>query len=295
MASQINPALINGQFPVQGVDNPSQGLRTNFTNTQLNFAYAAAEITDLQNKCLLKSPLNGGTANNSMGGSILNGGSLQNFSEVAVQLGTQGGSVNINYAAGHWQTLTTSGVIDINITNWPTSGSKGWITIQFAVTHKSHRIGFPTGIGINEMGITGYDQATNCFWAPVPGYYSFTFISYDGGFTVTVDDPNSILVPNNSSWEDLGPNSEASLGVVNSVITTTTGLTNNTLQAGVEGQTKTFAMYLAGGVDVVTVYNSGWNNGGIGTITLNTTGDTITLKVIKGRWFVIANWGAIVA
>ena len=70
MTSQINPNNINGAYPVAGQDNNSQGFRDNFTNTGTNFQYAADEITDLQNKAVLKAALTGTTLNNDMGTSI---------------------------------------------------------------------------------------------------------------------------------------------------------------------------------------------------------------------------------
>lgn len=50
MSSNINPNNINGNFPVAGQDNDSQGFRDNFTNILNNFSFAASEISDLQNQ-----------------------------------------------------------------------------------------------------------------------------------------------------------------------------------------------------------------------------------------------------
>ena len=50
MPSNINRYTVDGTFPIANQDNSSQGFRDNFTNIQTNFAYAANEITDLQNK-----------------------------------------------------------------------------------------------------------------------------------------------------------------------------------------------------------------------------------------------------
>lgn len=49
MSSNINPNNINGNYPVAGQDNDSQGFRDNFTNISNNFSFAATEITALQN------------------------------------------------------------------------------------------------------------------------------------------------------------------------------------------------------------------------------------------------------
>lgn len=48
MSSNINPNNINGNFPVAGQDNDSQGFRDNFTNILNNFSFASTEITALQ-------------------------------------------------------------------------------------------------------------------------------------------------------------------------------------------------------------------------------------------------------
>lgn len=80
MASNINPQIIDGAYPVAGQDNDSQGFRDNFTNTKTNFEYAAAEITDLQSKAILTAPLTGTlTTNNNMNGEVLRNMQLQQF------------------------------------------------------------------------------------------------------------------------------------------------------------------------------------------------------------------------
>ena len=52
--SQITPSNINGNFPVFGQDNSTQGFRDNFTNIKNNLAFAKQEIEELQNKAILK-------------------------------------------------------------------------------------------------------------------------------------------------------------------------------------------------------------------------------------------------
>ena len=115
MASNINPNNIDGTYPIAGQDNNSQGFRDNFTNTKTNFQYAANEITDLQNKAILKSALTGGTLDNNMSGSLFYNAQLQQMSNTVVSLGTLSGSVNVNYAAGSYQTVTTAGSISLEI------------------------------------------------------------------------------------------------------------------------------------------------------------------------------------
>ena len=67
MASNINPDNIDGTYPIERVNNDSQGFRTNFTNTSSNFTITKAEIEDLQSKSILKEPLIGeGTTTNTL-------------------------------------------------------------------------------------------------------------------------------------------------------------------------------------------------------------------------------------
>jgi hypothetical protein len=42
--SSINPNNINGQYPIAGQDNDSQGFRDNFTNVKNNLTFAKSEI-----------------------------------------------------------------------------------------------------------------------------------------------------------------------------------------------------------------------------------------------------------
>jgi len=70
MTSQINPNNIDGNYPVAGVPNNTQGFRDNFTNTSTNFQYASDEITELQSKGVFKAALTGTTLDNNMNDGI---------------------------------------------------------------------------------------------------------------------------------------------------------------------------------------------------------------------------------
>ena len=48
MTSAINPNSIDNTYPVEGVSNPSQGLRDNFSAIKTEFSTAASEITAVQ-------------------------------------------------------------------------------------------------------------------------------------------------------------------------------------------------------------------------------------------------------
>ena len=86
MSSSINPNNIDGNFPVAGQPNNTQGFRDNFTNIKTNFATAATEITDLENNGIFKAALSGTALDNNMADNLIYAAAIRDFSAVAVQL-----------------------------------------------------------------------------------------------------------------------------------------------------------------------------------------------------------------
>lgn len=289
MTSSINPNNIDGTYPVAGQDNNSQGFRDNFTNTKTNFQYAAAEITDLQNKAVLKSALTGTTLNNDMGGSVLSNAQIQDFSETVVNLGTQAGSVTVNYAGGHYQTVSTSGSISLGFSNWPAAGVAGFVTVQVTISSTAHTLTFPSAVSIGAEGIQGCDVTSDAVITfAQAGLYTFTFSTTNGGTTIIVKQDNIQLQPFNNTQEDVAPSAAISLDTTVSYFTTA-GAETATLADGVEGQIKTLICKGYVGNMVVTVAGAGWNSGGSGTITFNAVGDACTLQYVQGSWYCIGN------
>ena len=125
MTSNINSNNINGAYPTPGVDNDSQGFRTNFTNIVNNFAYAKSEIEDLQNKAILKNSLTGGTLNNDMSGSSINSAEYRDFRETEVDLGTTSGTITLDHSAGHYYKVISFGNMSLAFSNLPPNGTVG--------------------------------------------------------------------------------------------------------------------------------------------------------------------------
>jgi len=294
MTSNINPNNIDGNYPVAGQDNNSQGFRDNFTNTQTNFEFAANEITDLQNKAVLKAALTGTTLNNDMGGSILSNAQLQDMSESVVALGTVSGTTIVNYALGSYQTLTTNGAVTLSFTNFPAAGAAASVTVQVTVANIIHTLVLPAAVTVNGQGIQGYNTSTRTITFAATGVYSFTFVTSNGGSTITVNEINKRIQPFNNSSENLAASGAANLAVTTSYFSTVAPSTA-TLAAGANGQIKTFAMFADSGDMVITVTNAGWKTSGTGTITFDTIGDACTLQYINAKWFCIGNNGCVFA
>ena len=291
MTSAINPNNIDGNYPVAGQDNNSQGFRDNFTNTSTNFQYAADEISDLQSKVILKQALVGTTLNNNMLGSPLSNALLSNMSEAIVNLGTVSGTVVINYAPGSYQTLTTNGAVSLGFSNFPASGAAASVVVQVTVNSTDHTLTFPSSVTVNNTGIQGLNPSTNTINFAAVGTYSFQFTTSNGGTTITVNDTNKEIQPFNNSGELLADTAAASLAVTASHFATVASSTA-TLAAGVAGQVKVFAMdSRSGGNMVITVTNPAW--GGAGHITFTAAGQACTLQYINSKWYCIGNNGTV--
>jgi len=294
MTSSINPNNIDGAYPIAGQDNNSQGFRDNFTNTKTNFGYAETEINDLQSKAVLKAALTGTTLNNDMLGSPLINAQIQDFSATRVALGTVSGSVGINYAAGHYQTVTTSGSITLAFTNFPAAGYAGLVRVQVTVSSTAHTMTLPAAVTVGTVGIEGISGQVITFAST--GTFEFEFVTNDGGTTVTIFDLNRPLATFVNpiflaSSEDLANGAAASLAVTNSFFTTAAAETA-TLAAGTNGQIKAFsAVAITSGNMVITVTNAGWKASGTGTITFSVLGSGCTLQYISSKWFCIGNNG----
>jgi len=284
MTSQINPNNIDTAYPVAGQDNNTQGFRDNFTFIKNNFSAAASEITALQNTTVVK----GSSAVNDFAGGLVYDARIQNLSASAVNIGAVSGTVTINYAAGHYQQLSTSGSITIALdtASLPSIGRYGFVRLEITVSSAAHTVTLPSTVTINRQGIQGLNVSTNVISFAAAGVYTFDFTTVNTGSTVTVNETNKQIQPFNNSSEDLAASAAASLAVTTSYFTTAAAETA-TLAAGVEGQVKVFAMVATAGNMVITVTNAGWKTSGTGTMTFNAIGDACTLMYINSKWYAI--------
>lgn len=293
MASNINANNIDGAYPVAGQDNDSQGFRDNFTNTRTNFQFAADEITDLQNKVILKAALAGGgnlQVINNMAGSPLINFQAQDVSYTFLNIGSIAGSQNIDYSLGSYQQLSTNGSVNLSFINWPATGIAAEITVAVNVTNTAHTVTLTSGsVWRNSVGVQGavVSGTTTVITVPVVGVYRFTVYTNDGGATLTLSEVNKQIQPFNNSLQiaNIAASSAVSVATTVSVFDTTTGNVA-TLAAGVAGQVKILAAAnVAAGNAIVTVTNPGW--GGVGNVNLNGNGQTATLMYTNSKWYCI--------
>ena len=191
MASQINPNDINGEFPVAGQPNNTQGFRDNFTNTKTNFQYASAEITELQTKAVLKEAIAGTTLDNNMNDALILAAKIQDFSATLVELATTVGTVAIDYSAGHYQRVSMTGNISLSFSNWPPINSEGWLRLQVIVDAAGRTMTLPAAVSLGTTGIQGLSGSVITF--ATAGTFEFEFTSNNGGQTITIYDLNRPL------------------------------------------------------------------------------------------------------
>jgi hypothetical protein len=253
----------------------------------------------LQAKGIFKSALTGTTLDNDMAGAVIKNTKTQAYRATRVALGALTGSAAIDYSAGNWYSVTTSGSITLAFSNIPSAGNQAYITVTVTVANVAHTMTLPSAVGNGAsaksiVGIQGI--SSNVITFAETGTYEFQFHTDDGGTSIFLSEltrPRDTLTNpiKLTGSEDLADAGAASLTKTASYFTTAAAETS-TLAAGVEGQVKVLAMYGDGGDMVTTVTNAGWKSSGTGTITFANIGEACTLMYINSKWFVIGNNGA---
>ncbi len=191
MTSLVNPSNINGNFPIAGQDNDSQGFRDNFTNIRNNFTFIKSEIEDLQAKAVLKSALIGSTLNNDFQGSKVKNLQISNLTETVVDLGQfSQEKLQIDLAQGNVIKLvaTAGNDIEINsvIKNWPSSLQYTRVLIYITIPATDIRITVPQNWTTDLSSIPGLRRAggASIISFTDPGDYIYEITSVDSGTTV---------------------------------------------------------------------------------------------------------------
>ena len=191
MTSQINPNNIDGQYPVAGQPNNTQGFRDNFTNIKTNFQTAATEITDLENKGVFKAALTGTTLDNNMADNLIYAVKLQDVSYTYVQQTATAGAIPIDYSAGQYQLVAPTANVSLSFSNWPAAGSEGEVYVDVVVTNTAYTVTLPAAVSVGTTGIQGYSANVITFGAT--GTYRFGFSTVDSGTTIAIYDLNRPL------------------------------------------------------------------------------------------------------
>lgn len=195
MTSLVNPYNINGNYPIAGQDNDSQGFRDNFTNIKNNFIYAKSDIEDLQSKVVLKTALNGTTLDNNFLGSQVSNIQTKNQTETVYDWGTYGTSsgvteVVLDFALGNIHKINAIGSIKINsvIKNWPSALQFSRLLLYISIDSVAHTLELPSSITTDMTSIPGLRSSggSNIITFTDAGNYIFEFSSVASGSPIFV-------------------------------------------------------------------------------------------------------------
>jgi hypothetical protein len=193
MASNIDPTIIDGDYPIAGKDQPSQGFRTNFTGIEENFSAAASEITELQGKAVLKAALSGTTLDNNMQGAEILSAKMRDLLLPVSAINWSTSQLNsLDVLSGGYQsvTISQSGTYAINFNNF--SRYSGYSTVLLQINNQGNNTVALPG-GKNYLGLEKITNASNSslyFYSPDSITTTRTVLSFSSadGNTFIVQD-----------------------------------------------------------------------------------------------------------
>jgi hypothetical protein len=129
-------------------------MRDNFTGTKDNLDIAAAELTDLQNKSLLKQALDGQILNNDMANGIIKNAQTLGFRASTYNLGTNSGTLNIDLTLGDVQYGVVAANINLTFSKWAPTNTQSSVQVILTVT-PGQVITLPTSVSLGTTTIEG--------------------------------------------------------------------------------------------------------------------------------------------
>jgi hypothetical protein len=229
--STINTNGINVNYPIPGVNNNSQGFRDNFAAIRINLNTAGTEITDLQNKVIVKSALANSTVNNDMANTLISNALTRSFRASTFNLGNAlSGVVSVNVSLGDVQYGTIAGNTTIQFTGWSPTSTQSNVQLQLAVSNNLAVLSFPSQVTDGVITLENYANIANTNTVTVP--YGVTQLDYrfstlDCGNTITVEPFNNARIASQIQTRNVIPTGNQ--GDMVGDIATSTGLNQITI------------------------------------------------------------------
>lgn len=189
--SAINTGTINVNYPTPGVNNSSQGFRDNFTGIKNNLDTASSELTDLQNKAVVKSALDGTNLNNDMNNTLISNALTLNFRATTFSLGNNlSGLVTVDLTKGDVQYGTVTGNVSLEFTKWAPTGTQSKVQLILTVASPTLQITLPTSVTIGKSTIENCTgnviTVLGSLGLDTPSVLHYTFTTTDCGTTVEI-------------------------------------------------------------------------------------------------------------
>jgi hypothetical protein len=197
--SAMNTNGIDVNYPIPGQNNNSQGFRNNFASIKTNLDTASSEISDLQNKVVVKAALNNTVINNDMANTLISNASIRSFRETTYNLGNAlAGTVLIDCSLGDIQYGTVAGDVSFEFGSWAPTNTKQTIQLNLSVSNAAAIINFPTEVvsSNNNFGLTtveNYGGSAGAGNITIPNGVSqlnFTLSSVDCGNSISIEPQN---------------------------------------------------------------------------------------------------------
>jgi hypothetical protein len=190
--SQINTGPINVNYPVPGVKNSTQGFRDNFVSIKNNLDITSSEISELQNKVVLKSPLEGITLNNDMANTLISNALTSGFRQTTYNLGSNlTGPIVIDINKGDVQYGTIGGNVQFGVTSWGPNNTQSSVKLILSVPteYANSSISIPGTVDSSKETLENYSSSA----VTVPNgvtQVQYDLSTIDGGSTVTINPTN---------------------------------------------------------------------------------------------------------
>lgn len=197
--STINTNGINVNYPIPGENNSTQGFRDNFASIKTNLDTAGTEITDLQNKVVLKAALNGSVLNNDMANTLISNAATRSFRATTYNLGNAlSGTVLVNVAQADVQYGNVAGNVTLQFGSWAPTNTESAVTLRLGISNSSAVITFPGQVvaSNNNFGGTLIENYVNVggnltITAPYDvQQLEFKLRTLDCGNTITIEPMN---------------------------------------------------------------------------------------------------------
>jgi hypothetical protein len=197
--STINTNTIDANYPIPGQNNSSQGFRDNFASIKQNLDIASNELTDLQNKVVLKSALANSTLNNDMANTLISNAAILSFRHTMFNLGNAlSGTVVVNASVADVHYGNVAANTTLNFGNWAPVDTLQTIEVQLGFANANAVVSLPANVqaNTNNFGITLFENYQNIanvatFTAPANcTQVNFLLSTTDCGATVYVEPVN---------------------------------------------------------------------------------------------------------
>lgn len=175
MASNINYASIDQDYPIAGKDNDSQGFRDNFGYIKNSLEAAKTEIDNLQNNSATTID------DNDFHNHQISKASLINCGEVLHDGGTVTATTALRYYEGSVQQFRVNANVTFTLSGFPLSGTAAKMRVYLTSLGGARTVTFQVEAGtIKKPSTTSNPITVSSQTDPVV----IEFLTYDGGVSV---------------------------------------------------------------------------------------------------------------